>query len=61
MWVVILVAQSRDAAYRAQTLLQEKDILVRIRTVGLTGSFYEILVPEDNIETAQKVLIESEF
>jgi len=51
------MAQSKEAALKAQTLLSSNSILVRTRTLGSRESFYEVMVPEESLTKAQLILI----
>ena len=61
MWTVVYLAQSNDVAERLQAGLIEGGLLVSIRTVESgAGSedYFEIMVPEHEVEKAHNIIIE---
>jgi menaquinone-dependent protoporphyrinogen IX oxidase len=65
MWTVVYMAQSRDIATELQEMLTNEGILVKIRPISKNrennDNYYEILVPEAEIEEAHSVIIEKGF
>lgn len=59
------MAQSRDIATELQEMLTNEGILVKIRPISKNrennDNYYEILVPEAEIEEAHSVIIEKGF
>lgn len=62
MWTVVYMAQSREIASKLQELLVNEGILVKLRPVSKNhennDNYYEVLVPESEIEEAHSVIIE---
>lgn len=65
MWTVIYMAQSKEIATKLQELLTKEGILVKLRPVskeeGKSNVYFEVLVPETEIEEAHGVIIENGF
>jgi hypothetical protein len=65
MWTVVYMAQSKDIATELQEMLTKEGILVKIRPISKNhennDNYYEILVPEAEIEEAHSVIIEKGF
>lgn len=65
MWTVVYMAQSREIATKLQVLLSEEGILVKLRPISKNpennDNYYEVLVPESEIEEAHSVIIEKGF
>lgn len=65
MWTVVYMAQSKDIATRMQELLTKEGILVKLRPISKNhennDNYYEVLVPESEVEEAHSVIIESGF
>ncbi len=65
MWTVVYMAQSKEIASNMQELLAKEGILVKIRPISKNpdnnDNYYEVLVPEAEIEEAHSVIIESGF
>ncbi|HEX3029341.1 MAG TPA: hypothetical protein VHT34_08570 [Clostridia bacterium] len=65
MWTVVYMAQSKDIATKLQVLLSEEGILVKLRPISKNpennDNYYEVLVPESEIEEAHSVIIEKGF
>ncbi len=65
MWTVVYMAQSREIASKLQVLLSEEGILVKLRPISKNpennDNYYEVLVPESEIEEAHSVIIEKGF
>ncbi len=62
MWTVVYMAQSKDIAVKLQELLTNEGILVKIRPISKNhennDNYYEVLVPESEVEEAHSVIIE---
>ena len=61
MWTVVYMAQSDEIAKRLQEWLIESGLLVTIRQVESGESpenYYEVMVPEHEVEKAHNVIIE---
>lgn len=65
MWTVVYMAQSKDIATNLQNLLTSEGILVKLRPISKNhennDNYYEVLVPESEIEEAHSVIIEKGF
>lgn len=65
MWTVVYMAQSKDIAARLQELLTEEGILVKLRPISKnhenSDNYFEVLVPEAEVEEAHSVIIEKGF
>jgi menaquinone-dependent protoporphyrinogen IX oxidase len=65
MWTVVYMAQSKDIATKMQELLTEEGILVKIRPISKNhennDNYFEILVPEAEVEEAHSVIIEKGY
>lgn len=65
MWTVVYMAQSKDIATKLQDLLAEEGILVKLRPISKNhennDNYYEVLVPEAEVEEAHSVIIEKGF
>lgn len=65
MWTVVYMAQSRDIAAKLEEYLTKEGILVKQRPVNKDGekkdNYYEVLVPETEVEEAHNVIIEKGF
>ena len=62
MWTVIYMAQTREVVLKVQELLAAAGLAVRVRPVGeAQEGFFEILVPETEVQLAHTLLIKSGF
>jgi menaquinone-dependent protoporphyrinogen IX oxidase len=65
MWTVVYMAQSKDIATKLQELLTNEGILVKLRPVSKNhdnnDNYYEVLVPEAEVEEAHSVIIENGY
>ncbi|MCX7843516.1 MAG: hypothetical protein N2489_10690 [Clostridia bacterium] len=65
MWTVVYMAQSKDIATKLQDLLTKEGILVKLRPVSKNhennDNYFEVLVPESEVEEAHSVIIEKGF
>jgi len=65
MWTVVYMAQSKDIATNLQELLTKEGILVKLRPVSKNqenaNDYYEVLVPEAEVEEAHSIIIEKGF
>ena len=62
MWIVVYLAKGRNAVVEMRKLLESKGILVMMRRKTADSdeneAFYEILVPQTEVEAAQDIIIE---
>jgi len=62
MWTVVYMAQSKEIATKLQELLTKDGILVKLRPVSKNhennDNYFEVLVPESEVEEAHSVIIE---
>ncbi len=65
MWTVVYMAQSKEIATKLQNLLTDEGILVKLRPISKNhesnDNYYEVLVPESEVEEAHSVIIETGF
>ncbi len=65
MWTVVYMAQSKEIATKLQELLTKEGILVKLRPVSKNhennDNYFEVLVPESEVEEAHSVIIEKGF
>lgn len=65
MWTVVYMAQSKDIATELQELLAKEGILVKLRPISRNHdnnhNYYEVLVPEAEVEEAHNVIIEKGY
>jgi hypothetical protein len=65
MWTVVYMAQSTEITEKLKGLLEDESILVKVRPVSKNiennDNYYEILVPESEVEEAHSVIIEKGF
>ena len=63
MWTVVYMAQNKEDADSVGKVLEEKGLLIKVRTVGETDEegelCYEILVPESEVNEAHEIIIEN--
>jgi menaquinone-dependent protoporphyrinogen IX oxidase len=65
MWTVVYMAQSKEIANKLQDLLTEEGILVKLRPISKKrdndDNYFEVLVPESEVEESHSVIIEKGF
>lgn len=65
MWTVVYMAQSKEIATKLQEALTSEGILVKLRPVSKNhennDNYFEVLVPESEVEEAHSVIIEKGF
>ncbi len=65
MWTVVYMAQSKEIANNMQDLLSNEGILVKLRPINknreTNDDYYEVLVPESEVEEAHSVIIEKGY
>jgi menaquinone-dependent protoporphyrinogen IX oxidase len=65
MWTVVYMAQSKEIATKLQELLTAEGILVKVRPISKnhenSDNYFEVLVPEAEVEEAHSVIIEKGF
>lgn len=65
MWTVVYMAQGKETASKLQDLLTEEGILVKLRPISKnhenSDNYFEVLVPETEVEEAHSVIIEKGF
>lgn len=65
MWTVVFMAQSKEIATKLQDILTAEGILVKLRPISKnhenTDCYFEVLVPESEVEEAHGVIIENGF
>ncbi|MGB7606750.1 MAG: hypothetical protein WBL93_14865 [Lutisporaceae bacterium] len=62
MWAVVYLAKNKKLAEKISDLISQEGVLTKIESVGKSpneeDSYYEILVPEGEVEEAHSILIE---
>lgn len=65
MWTVVYMAQSKENIEKLQHILEEKNILVMVRSVNREyeneDGYYELLVPESEVEQTHSIIIDEEL
>lgn len=65
MWTVVYIAQSKDIAVKLQDILTKEGLLVKIRPISNNAenvdNYYEVLVPESEVEEAHGIIIETGY
>ena len=65
MWTVVYMAQSSEIATKLHELLTKEGILVKLRPISKnhdsTDNYFEVLVPEAEVEEAHSVIIEKGY
>jgi galactitol-specific phosphotransferase system IIB component len=64
MWTVVYLAQSSEVASKLEDILKKEGILVKQRPVSRSkdkDNYYEIIVPESEVEEAHNIIIEQGF
>ncbi|MBC7765018.1 MAG: hypothetical protein H7Y41_00915 [Hyphomonadaceae bacterium] len=65
MWTVVYMAQNKEMAVTLQEALEKEGLLVKIRPVGKgknqDDDYYEVLVPESEVQEAHELIIEAGF
>lgn len=65
MWTVVYIAQSKEIAEKLQEILTKEGLLVKTRPISKNpegaDNYYEILVPESEIEEAHGIIIETGY
>jgi len=65
MWTVVYMAQSKEVADKLNSILSSEGILVKLRPVSKTqdsgDNYFEVLVPESEVEEAHNIIIEKGY
>jgi len=65
MWTVVYMAQNKEVASKLQDVLIGDGILVKLRPISKNNenkdNYYEVLVPESEVEEAHSVIIEKGY
>lgn len=67
MWTVVYIAQSKDIAERLRNALESANLLVMVRNAqndkinSQTGTCFEVLVPDAEIQQAHDIIIDLDF
>ncbi|MBQ3125302.1 MAG: hypothetical protein IJC09_07785 [Clostridia bacterium] len=65
MWTVVFMSQDKAKVDKILKLLEDNKIMTMLKTSAEddfeTGSVYEILVPQTELETAQDIIFDSEL
>lgn len=65
MWTVVYMAQNKEVVQKLQEILEKEGLLVKIRPISKGASdddsYFEVLVPQSEIEEAHSIIIEKGF
>lgn len=64
MWTVVYMAQNKDTAEKLEKVLAEDGILVKLSPMSKKekdDNYFEVLVPETEVEEAHNIIIEKGF
>ncbi len=65
MWTVVYMAQSKEIVDKLQQILEKEGLLVKIRPISKnrenSDNYYEVLVPESEVEEAHSIIIDTGF
>jgi menaquinone-dependent protoporphyrinogen IX oxidase len=65
MWTVVYMAQTKEIVMKLQQILEKEGLLVKIRPVSKNtennDNYYEVLVPESEVEEAHSIIIDTGF
>ena len=64
MWTVVYMAQNKETAEKLKSILEESGILVRINPISRkekADDYFEVSVPEAEVEEAHGIIIEKGF
>ncbi|MCG8501550.1 MAG: hypothetical protein MJB12_14250 [Firmicutes bacterium] len=65
MWTVVYMAQSKEIVTKLQQILETEGLLVKIRPISKNpennDNYYEVLVPESEVEEAHSIIIDTGF
>lgn len=65
MWTVVYMAQSKEIVMKLQEILEKEGLLVKIRPISKNlennDNYYEVLVPESEVEEAHSIIIDTGF
>lgn len=65
MWTVVYMAQSKETAELAQQLLENNNLIVKMRSLNggddSSSDCCELLVPESEVQQALSLIIDADF
>ncbi len=65
MWTVVYMTPNRQIADNVQKILEKNTLITRMRSVkgdeSRCGSYYELLVPESELQQALSLIIDANF
>lgn len=65
MWTVVYMAQNKEIVTKLQDFLEKEGLLVKIRPMSKNSNnkdnYYEVLVPESEVEEAHSIIIDTGF
>ncbi|MDF2592444.1 MAG: hypothetical protein K0S75_1910 [Clostridia bacterium] len=65
MWTVVYLAKNKKEAEKMSAIITQEGVLVKIRPVSKSANeeegYYEVLVPEVEVEEAHSILIEQGY
>ncbi len=65
MWTVVYMAQNEETVMKLKELLTNEGVLVKIRPIAKNqennDNYFEVLVPESEIEEAHSIIIENGY
>lgn len=64
MWTVVYMAQNKEMAEKLKAILEAESILVKLNPVNQkekNDNYFEVSVPEGEVEEAHSIIIEKGF
>lgn len=65
MWTVVYMAQNKEIVVKLQEILEKEGLLVKTRPISKNknnnDNYYEVLVPESEVEEAHSIIIDTGF
>ena len=64
MWTVVYMAQNKEMAEKLESALEDEGLLVKVNPVSQkekNDNYFELSVPEGEVEEAHSIIIEKGF
>ncbi|HZK27841.1 MAG TPA: hypothetical protein VFD00_09945 [Thermoclostridium sp.] len=64
MWTVVYMAQNKEMAEKLESALEDEGLLVKVNPVSQkekNDNYFEVSVPEGEVEEAHSIIIEKGF
>lgn len=64
MWTVVYMAQNKETAEKLKSILEAEGVLVKLNPVNNSeknNNYFEVSVPENEVEEAHSIIIEKGF